>query len=474
MLRIFSVVILLTASAYALDNSDPVVERIIGMAVEQQGASVFLQELTDNVGGRMTGTAENSAAAQLILGTLRDAGFDNAHVEEFKLESVWHRGPIAAYVAGPVKRPLVVSSYGWVPGTQGPTEVSLVTALFTGDGKFTQPAEGFKGKAVLVEIQSTYSSGYVALRAQAAKQLGKAGAATMLIAASKPNRMTYTSAFGFYPGGALPVLSIAREDALMLRRLLAKGPVILGLNVENSFGREPATERNVVAELPGKGCNEVVVVGAHFDSWDLAQGADDNGSGVAAVLDAARILKASGVRPYCTIRFVFFSGEEQADLGSRAYIRRHGSELNNTRVFLTMDRGSQAPLGLQVNGREDVAAGVKWFLPKLMPLGAANISMDAALDSDDASFMTAGIPSLRLFVEDGDYDIRHHSISDTFDKINPHILAVNTAVLAITAYELAEARQPVARRLTRDEVKDFLRTTKLEKAQEEQFGPLEE
>ena len=171
---------------------------------------------------------------------------------------------------------------------------------------------------------------------------------------------------------------------------------------------------------------------------------------------------------------MFFSGEEQANLGSRAYIRQNGSELDNTRVFLTMDSGSQAPLGLQVNGREDVAAGVKWFLPRLMPLGAANISMDADLDSDNASFMTAGILSLKLVVEQGDYDIRHHSISDTFDKINPHTLAVNTAVVAITTYELAEARGPIARRLTRDEVKDFLRTTKLEKAQEEQFGPLEE
>src|SRR5215471_12942589 len=104
------VVMLLTASVYALDNSDPVIERIVGMAIEQQGASVYLQELTDSVGGRMTGTPQNSAAAQLILSTLRNTGFDNAHFEEFKLESVWHRGPASAYVVGPVKRPLVVSS----------------------------------------------------------------------------------------------------------------------------------------------------------------------------------------------------------------------------------------------------------------------------------------------------------------------------------------------------------------------------
>ena len=391
---------------------------------------------------------------------------------------MWHRGSVLAYVAGPLKRPLVVSSYGWVPGTQAPVEVPLVTATILTDGEFTQPVEGFKGKAVLVEIRSdavhAYSSAYVAVRAQASKQLGKVGAAAMLIAASKPHRMTYTSAYGFYPRGALPVLSIAQEDALLVRRLLAKGPVTVGLDVQNSFSREPAIERNVVADLPGRGCDEVVVVGAHFDSWDLAQGADDNGSGVAAVLDAARVLKAVGTLANCSLRFVFFSGEEQANVGSRAYIKQHHSELDHTRAFLMMDSGSQAPVGVQVNGREDVAAAVKQFLPKLVPLGAVSISMNSDLDSDNASFMTAGIPSLQLVVEEGDYDIRHHSISDTLDKINPRTLAANTALLAITAYELADAREPIARRLTPVEVKDFLRNTNLEKAQELQFGPLDE
>lgn len=479
MLRISALLaVLVTASLiHAVGTGDPVTERIIGMAIEQQGASQFLQELTDRVGGRMTGTPADSAAAQLILNSLRNAGFENAHLEEYQLDSVWHRGPISAYVAGPLKQPLVVSSYGWVPGTEAPIEVPLVTATFTPDGEFTQAAEGFRGKAVLVEIKGeahAYSSAYVTLRAQASRQLGKAGAAAMLIAATKPNRMTYTSAYGFYPRAALPVLSIAQEDAFLVRRLLARGPVTIGLDVRNSFDRAPATERNVVADLPSRGCDHVVVLGAHFDSWDLAQGADDNGSGVAAVLDAARILKATGAQPNCGLRFVFFSGEEQANLGSRAYIKQHRSELDRTRAFLMMDSGSQAPLGLQIDGREDVAAAVKRFLPKLAPLGAASISMDSDLDSDNASFMTAGIPSLQLLVEEGDYDVRHHSISDTFDKINPHTLAMDTAVLAVTAYELANAHEPIARRLTPVEVKEFLRKMNLEKAQELQFGPLED
>lgn len=480
MARVSLCLALLLAAAVpcAFSSTDPVTEKIIGMALNQQGAVIFLQELTDSVGGRMTGSPENLAAAHLILATLQAAGFDNAHLEEYKLDSVWHRGPVSAYIAGPLKRRLVVGSYGWVPGTPGPIEVPLVTAVVMPDGKFTQPMESFKGKAVLVDIQSDsahpYSSGYVSLRAQASRQLGEVGAAAMLIAAAKPNRMVYTSGYGFYPRGPLPVLSIAKEDALLVQRLLAKGPVVIGLDVKNTFEDKPGTERNVVADLPGSGCNDVVVVGAHFDSWDLAQGADDNGSGVAAVLDAARILRATGAKATCTLRFVFFSGEEEANLGSRAYIKDHSPELDRTRAFLMMDEGSGAPVGLKVNGREDVAAAAKNFLPALAGLGVKTISLDTDLDSDNASFMTAGIPSLQLLVEEGDYDIRHHSISDTFDKINPHTLAMNTAVLAITAHKLADAKVPIARRLSPAEVMEFLRKNNLEKAQELQFGSLQQ
>ena len=107
--------------------------------------------------------------------------------------------------------------------------------------------------------------------------------------------MVYTSAFGFYPKAPLPVISVAKADALLLRRLLAKGPVKLSLDVRNTFDTSPYRERNVIADLPGRDAGEVVLIGAHYDSWDPAEGADDDGSGVAAVLEAARILKSLGV-----------------------------------------------------------------------------------------------------------------------------------------------------------------------------------
>jgi Zn-dependent M28 family amino/carboxypeptidase len=284
--------------------------------------------------------------------------------------------------------------------------------------------------------------------------------------------MVYTSAWGFYPHGPLPVLSIGKEDTLFLRRLLASGPVTLAVDVRNSFDDAKATERNVVAEIPGRNPSQVVVVGAHFDSWDFADGADDNGTGVAAVLEAARILKSLNVKPYATIRFLFDSGEEQANLGSRAYVERHTGELDRTRAFLMMDDGAQVPLGFKTNGRSDLVGLLKTLLKPLNRLHASDVSDSADLESDNASFMAVGVPSLDLWVASGDYDVRHHAIADTFDKVNPHHLALDAAVIGSAAYLIANTEDWRSGRQSHDQVEQLFRKTGLTSAQEALFGPL--
>jgi carboxypeptidase Q len=328
------------------------------------------------------------------------------------------------------------------------------------------------GAAVLVDVHDIGDEPMQVMRSMIAQQLARAGAVAMLIPSDKPNRMVYTSGWGFYPRGALPVLSIAREDALFLRRLLADGPVTLSLAVQNIFDEPTATERNVVAEIPGRNPERVVVVGAHFDSWDLGDGADDNGSGVAALVEAARILTALHVEPQATIRFVFFSGEEQANLGSRAYVQRHAGELDATRAFLMMDDGAQLPLGFKTNGRSELVEPLTTLFAPLAPLGAAGISDDADVESDNASFMAAGVPTLTLRVAHGDYDVRHHAIADTFDRIDPRHVALDTAVMATAAYLVANADDWRGRRQSLEQVKELFKKTGLTSAQELLFGPL--
>jgi len=292
-------------------------------------------------------------------------------------------------------------------------------------------------------------------RAALARNLAGAGAAAMLIPSDKPGSMVYTSAFGFYPKGPLPVISVAKEDAALLHRLLAKGKVSLRLNVQNTFSTEPYRERNVIADLPGKNPDEVVLLGAHYDSWDFAQGADDDGSGVAAVLEAARILKRLGIQPRRTIRFAFFSGEEEATLGSRAYVAAHERELDRLAAVLVMDSGAGTPRGVELHGRADLEEPVRKLLGPVASLGAAATTLDASFDRDHAAFMVVGVPALTLWVEEGDYDERHHTAIDTFDRIDPRKLAVDTAVMAILGWELANA-EPIGRRLTAAEAEQLL------------------
>lgn len=457
----------LLLGSYALSQrmtkTDEMAERIVGAAVTKGGAMTFLETLTDTIGGRVTGSPESEAASELILKTLKDAGFDNAHFEEYPLAVRWRRGSATGSVISPVRQPILIQSYGWAPGTNGRKEIPLLAATIAANGKPSGDAAKLKGSAVLVDLASSAdistSPNYVVRRSSIARELAGIGATAMLIQSDKPGRMLYTSAAGLYPGAPLPMLSVAKEDALFLRRLLSKGDVHLELDVQNSLDASPSKERNVVAELTGTSPQEIVLLGAHFDSWDTAQGANDDGSGIAAVLESARILKSLGVRTKATIRFAFFSGEEQACLGSRAYVQTHNNTLDHHWAALTMDSGAQMPLGFALAGRTDLEEPTKHLLAKLNSLGANQIGDVVELSNDDETFVVAGIPTLDLWVSQGDYDINHHAITDTLDKIDARALALDTAVLAVASYSIANSDQRLGRRLTVQEVHELLKKT---------------
>ena len=309
------------------------------------------------------------------------------------------------------------------------------------------------------------------MRAALARALARGGALAMLIPSDKPNRMLYTSAFRFYPGGPLPVLSVAKEDVLFLRRLLASGPVRVTLNVANTIDTSPARERNVIADIAGTTPGESVLVGAHFDSWDPGQGAQDDGVGVAAILEAARILKSLGLKPRRTLRFAFFSGEEQGLLGSRAYVETHRSELDGLRAVLIMDEGAQTPHGFKLQGRSDIEAATRRLLAPLSALAASGVSLEADFTMDHAPFMVAGIPVLTLWVDPGEYDTQHHAVSDTFDKVDPRMLALDTAVMAVAAWQLADAAEPPGPRLKATEAAQLIEKLGLESLRRTVYEP---
>ena len=236
--------------------------------------------------------------------------------------------------------------------------------------------------------------------------------------------------------------------------------VQLQLEVHNDFLPVLTGERIVVAEIPGSS-NDIVVVGAHFDSWDWAQGANDNGSGVAAVLEAARILRSMNIKPRATIRFVFFSGEEQGCLGSRAYLEAHKDELGRHRMFIVMDGGAQLPLGIGVKGRDDLLQPLMPLIAPLQAVGANRLLADREVGSDDEPFIALGIPAVELNTEPGDYDANHHAISDTLDKVDARTLAADTAGMALAALAISNVDPAPGRRLQAPEILEVLKRTGL-------------
>ena len=454
----------------SLSAQDDVTARIAGAAVTGGGASAYLQKLTDGVGGRVTGSTQARAASELILAALKDAGYANARFEEYELPARWQRGPASGRIVAPIERPIAVGSYGWVPGTAGEITAAVLDHGAPSSAEAVS-VDGVRGAAVLVDPQKSGLDPSFVTRAAIARRLASAGAAAMLIPSDKPDRMLYTSAFGFYPRAPLPVVSVSKEDAALLKRLLARGAVRIALDVRNTFDASPYRERNVIADLPGTDpAGEIVLLGGHFDSWDPAQGADDDGSGVAAVLEAARILKSIGVPPRRTIRFAFFSGEEQACLGSRAYVVAHGKELDRHEAVLIMDEGAQAPHGFAIQGRSDLEAAVAARLAPLTALGASGVSLEASFDQDHAPFVAVGVPAFTLWVDAGDYDTRHHTVADTFEHVDPRWLAVDSAVMAVAAWSFANAPEAVGRRLSEAEAKVLMEKTGVEGTHKMVYG----
>src|SRR5258708_11281800 len=206
----------------------------------------------------------------------------------------------------------------------------------------------------------------------------------------------------------------------------------------------------------------VVLVWAQYDAWDPVKGENVIGAVVAVILEAARIFKLLGIQPRHRIRFVFFSGEDQLSTGSRAYIERHKAELDNTRAVFNIDSGAHPPLGFQIHGRKDNEAESKILLKPLAPLGAAGVFLDADFDSDQETFIVAGVPIYSLKVEPQDYDVRHHTIVDTYERVDARMVKLETAIMAGAAYSFANADHRPGRRLSPPEVPELLKRTGLQ------------
>ena len=256
----------------------------------------------------------------------------------------------------------------------------------------------------------------------------------------------------------MPEAQVGLEDSLLIKRLLQLGPVSVSFSFTNKI-RKDGKIPNVFGEIRGsKLPDEVVVVGAHLDSWQPGTGAQDNGTGVASVLEAARAIQALHRPPRRTVRFALFGGEEQASLGSTAYARQHIRELSKIDAVVITDTGAEPAKGWYLMGREDERGAVEALKPLLSGLGADGINSqtDLMFQTDHAALNVLGVPSLVLWNDVDKYETLAHRASDTFDAVVKKDLTQGATVVTMTVYAVADSEQPFAAHLSIAQVRSML------------------
>ncbi|HEV2880431.1 MAG TPA: M20/M25/M40 family metallo-hydrolase [Pyrinomonadaceae bacterium] len=441
--------------------------RLAGEVLINGRAMEYVRNLSDKFGGRLSGSAAYARSAEWAAEQFRAAGIKDVRLEPFPLESTWARGLAHARMTAPLERPLHLESLGWSPSTPAGGvrgEIYMLTDL---SRDFIRRESGkIKGRVVLLDLAALLKDGYAAFTNLVAAQglLKEAGAAAAVVGSTDPDNVL--NAFSLNWGASispLPLAQIGMEDTKLIQRLLPQGAVTVEFQYENRTGGA-AVDNNVVAEIRGREHpEEWVIIGAHLDSWDYGTGAQDNGSGCAMVLEAARAIAALGTPPRRSIRFALWGGEEQGLLGSAAYVRAHARELKDCVAALNTDNGAGHPRGWKVEGREDVQAAMTPISKSLLAgLGGDSLSPELSFDTDHGHFLLAGIPALDLWVDMEHYEDIHHKPSDTLDKIAAHNLIAGAAVVAVTAHALAERPARIAPQLKRDAVAALLKKANLE------------
>ncbi len=463
----FSIVLCGNLLASNVDDLKPDADALAASVYTGPSMST-LRELTDGVGGRLTGGPVYAKAADWAMEKLRTYGLTNVHVEPFTMPNGWLRGSASGQITAPISRPLHLESLGWSPSTSSKgveSQIVIVSSLDTDE--LRSHATQFKGKIVFLDTHKIFANGFLKvlpLIKPAWKIWVDAGAVGLLYPDRESNNVL--NAHGFNWGGALmplPGAQIGMEDAELLQRLSEKGPVTVQFALNNTTSG-PVQVSNVIGELRGSdNSKEWILVGAHLDSWDFGTGAQDNGSGTASVLEAARVLSKLGKAPRRTIRFALWGGEEQGLVGSYAYAKAHADDLANCVAVLNTDNGAGSPKGWKVEGRKDLEDALQPISDTLLKnLNGDSISQETTFDTDHGPFMLYGVPALDLWVDLKPYMLVHHKSSDTLDKVDPIAFKAGTAILAVTSFAIAQDAKPIAPHIDHAAVAEIIKKAELE------------
>ena len=472
-----SIAVVLALPTFAADSAT---DRILQEALKPSTLESNLRHLTDEIGGRVPGTPAMQRAVAWGVASFKAAGADAVRTEDFTIPHSWVEGKTEMSITSTgtasdskassipsVQFDARVVSVAWAPALPASKHVPVVDV---GEGSAAEVAKAgdISGKILLVHttVLKTWNDLFAEyekappLIALAVK--GKAKAIAFMATREHDLLYRHTNAVA---GGidAIPMVMVAREDGLRIARLLSSGhPVWADLSIPNKIGGMFTTS-NVVAEIRGsEKPNEVVILGAHLDSWDLGTGALDNGCNSALVVDALRAIKASGLKPHRTIRFILFSGEEEGLMGSRAYAAMHRNELDRIIGVVIYDSGTGKTTGFSVGGRKDLVTAAQPLIAPLAQFGVTQLNPTMESGTDHFDFMLEGVPTFVADQEESNYLTSYHASSDTFDKVDLPQLKKHVAEAAYMSFALANLSAPLGPRLSRAEIEKDMKETHLD------------
>jgi len=428
-----------------------------------------LRRLTDEVGGRVSGSPEYAKAVAWGIAGFRAAGVD-VHTEKFSLPVAWSEGNSRLELIGPETFTVSLVSVGLSPATPDVgIEAALVNVGYGTETEFAKSGAAVRG-AILV-VNSDLGTTWADLFNEYARppaiidRAVQSGALAILWTGERERKLLYRHTNA--SNGTLekiPQAVLAREDGLRLQRAIDAfpGKMRARLALPNKIAG-PVEQENVVGEIRGyEKPDEIVVLGAHLDSWELGTGALDNGCNAAMVVEAARAIKASGLLPRRTIRFILFGGEEQGMIGSWGYVRAHRSELDKYRGVVIFDSGVGRVTGYSLGGRSDIQPAINEVLKPFAGWGVDHHTLDMEWGTDHFDFMLEGVPTLVANQEISNYLFNYHAASDTFDKVDIRELKLNTVLAAVTVWGIADRPEPIGPRLGRTEIEKTIKQTGME------------
>jgi carboxypeptidase Q len=426
------------SSSWLDDYREPAA-RLIAESLSNHFAWERLALLGDTFGHRLSGSKALEQAIRWAVAEMKKDGFDNVRTDPVKVPH-WVRGAESLEIVFPHRSSLAMLGLGHSVGTP-PDGVEGELLVVRSFNELDAAAERLRGKIVLFNVPFTTYGETVQYRSSGPSRAAAHGAVASLVrSVGPPGLRTPHTGMTIYSSGQprIPAAAVSTEDADRLQRMSNRGTTVrLRLKMEAAFLPD-ADSANVIGEIRGRERpDEVIVVGGHFDSWDVGTGATDDGGGCVVTWDALRLMKKLNLRPRRTVRVVLFTNEENGLAGARAYLERYRGDLPKHVLMLESDTGVLRPTGFGFTGSTEARAKVELIATLLRGIGIDRIGPSGDGADIGPSVEAGRIPAMSL-ESNGNYFLIHHTHADTVDKIDPGDMARAAAAIAVISYIVAD------------------------------------